>query len=112
MKKIAVIGGSSGGLCTARHLLDSKLCSVFEPVILEQKNCSGGTWAYEDYDMNQPKKEVYSSMHQNLRLVFYPASIYLLKVKNGANRAIWGEICSKLTKALEQLQQWKHQNNV
>ena len=107
MKEIAVIGGGSGGLCTARHLLDSKYCSVFEPVILEQKDCSGGTWAYEDYDMNQSKKEVYSSMYQNLRLVlvFYPASIYLLKVNNGANRAIWGEICSKLTKALELLQQ-------
>ena len=57
MKKIAIIGGGSAGLCTARHLLDPKYCSIFEPVIFEQKDCIGGTWVYEDYDINQPKKK-------------------------------------------------------
>ena len=90
MKKIAIIGGGSAGLCTARHLLDPKYCSIFEPVIFEQKDCIGGTWVYEDYDINQPKKEVHSSVYQNLRLVlvFYPASMYLFKVNNGSTRII------------------------
>ena len=64
--------------------------------------------------MNQPKKEVHSSVYQILRLVlvFYPASMYLFKVNNG-NRRIICEIYSKLTiKAPERLRQWKHQNNI
>ena len=69
MKKIAIIGGGAAGLCAARHLLDPKFSSTFEPAIFEQKDCVGGTWTYEDYDANHPKEEVFSSMYQNLRYV-------------------------------------------
>lgn len=69
MKKIAIIGGGASGLCAAKHLLHSKYTTKFEPVIFEQGSCFGGTWVYEDFDINQPRKDVFSSMYRNLRLV-------------------------------------------
>lgn len=77
MKKIAIIGGGAAGLCAARHLLDPKFSSTFEPVIFEQKDCAGGTWIYEDYDVNHPKKEVVSSIYQNLRYVLQFSNSFL-----------------------------------
>ena len=74
MKKIAIIGGGAAGLCAARHLLDPKFSSTFEPVIFEQKDCVGGTWIYEDYD---PKKEVFSNIYQNLRYVLQFSNSFL-----------------------------------
>jgi cation diffusion facilitator CzcD-associated flavoprotein CzcO len=76
MKRVAVVGAGSAGLCCARHL--SRYPDKFQFSVFEQASEVGGTWVYEKReerprDLRQGCREsegslpIHSSMYKNLR---------------------------------------------
>ncbi|XP_061391053.1 senecionine N-oxygenase-like [Musca vetustissima] len=64
MKRIAVVGAGTAGLCAARRALENG----YSVTIYEQNNEIGGTWVYTDQvGTNEYGIEVHSSMYQGLR---------------------------------------------
>ena len=76
IKKVAIIGAGVSGICAAKFLLHTTTKIKFSVVVYEQRDCIGGTWAYQelvDFD-----SEVISSMYKNLRylvLLQYESSL-------------------------------------
>lgn len=64
MKRIAVVGAGTAGLCAARRALENG----FLVTVYEQADEIGGTWIYTDQvGQNEYGIDVHSSMYQGLR---------------------------------------------
>lgn len=62
--KVCIIGAGTGGLCSAKHVLQNNM----EPTIFEQSDEAGGTWVYnENIGTDSYGIDVHSSMYKGLR---------------------------------------------
>ncbi|XP_020818015.1 senecionine N-oxygenase [Drosophila serrata] len=63
MPSICIIGAGTGGLCSARHAVESG----FETTVFELSDRIGGTWVYIEATGIVNGIDVHSSMYKNLR---------------------------------------------
>ncbi|XP_017090330.2 senecionine N-oxygenase [Drosophila bipectinata] len=63
MTSLCIIGAGTGGLCCARHAIDSG----FQTTVFELSNQIGGTWVYNEATGSVNGIDVHSSMYENLR---------------------------------------------